>query len=516
VLASHALQKKEVSGTVKDRNGLPIPGVSVVVKGTNVGIITDSDGKFTLQVAMDAKTLAFSFVGMKTLEIDLKNQKIIDVVMEDESTDVDEVVVVGYGTQKKASVIGSVDRVEIKQLKQPSRTISSSLAGRLAGIISVQSSGEPGYDEASFWIRGVNTFAGNSTPLVLVDGVQRSMDNIDPEEIADFTILKDATATAIYGVRGANGVVLITTKRGTSKKPSVNFKVENSFTRPLQLPEFVDGPTYMRLHNEANRNMGQIPLFSEDQIQNTEKGTDPYYYPNVNWMDELISPMATGQRSTLNVSGGTETVRYFVSGAFLNQNGMWKRFQENSYNNNTNLKRYNFRTNIDMDITKTTVVSLQIAGILEDRNYPGESAGTIFTWMLDTPPTKFPLRYPDSKKIAGIPYGQGRNPYQLLAYSGYSTEHHATMQANINLNQDLNFITKGLRLRGTFAFDSYTNANIKRAMSPRPYLIVPFGYDTEGNPILKDENGNYKYVDQEPSSASYSFNLNRTIPTPYT
>lgn len=516
VLASHALQKKDVSGTVKDRNGLPIPGVSVVVKGTNVGIITDSDGKFTLQVAADAKILAFSFVGMKTQEIDLKNQKIIDVVMEDESTDVDEVVVVGYGTQKKASVIGSVDRVEIKQLKQPSRTISSSLAGRLAGIISVQSSGEPGYDEASFWIRGVNTFAGNSTPLVLVDGVQRSMDNIDPEEIADFTILKDATATAIYGVRGANGVVLITTKRGTSKKPSVNFKVENSFTRPLQLPEFVDGPTFMRLHNEANRNMGQIPLFSEDQIQNTEKGTDPYYYPNVNWMDELISPMATGQRSTLNVSGGTETVRYFVSGAFLNQNGMWKRFQENSYNNNTNLKRYNFRTNIDMDITKTTVVSLQIAGILEDRNYPGESAGTIFTWMLDTPPTKFPLRYPDSKKIAGIPYGQGRNPYQLLAYSGYSTEHHATMQANINLNQDLNFITKGLRLRGTFAFDSYTNANIKRAMSPRPYLIVPFGYDTEGNPILKDENGNYKYVDQEPSSASYSFNLNRTIPTPYT
>ncbi len=513
-------KKKEIKGTVKDKEGMTMPGVAVSVKGTNIGISSDTDGNFMLIVPADAKTLVFSFVGMKTKEIAIGTQQQYDIVMEEDNVNVDEVVIVGYGTQKKASVIGSVDRVEAKQLKQPTRTISTSLAGRLAGIIAVQSSGEPGYDGASFWIRGVNTFAGNSTPLVLVDGVQRSIDNIDPEEIADFAILKDATATAIYGVRGANGVVLITTKKGTSKRPSVNLKIENSFTRPLELPEFVDGPDFMRLHNEANRNMGQIPLFSEEQIVNTEKGTDPYYYPNVNWMEELISPVATGQRATLNVSGGTESVRYFVSGAFLNQNGMWEKFKENSYNNNTNLKRYNFRTNIDMDITKTTALSVQIAGIMEDRNYPGASSSTIFAWMLETPPTKFPLRYPDKKKVPGIPYGQGRNPFQLLAYSGFTTEHHSTLQSNININQDLGFVTKGLRLRGTFAFDSYTRAIINRTMSPRPYLIVPLGYDSEGNPILKDENGNYKYVDQEPSNASYSFNLNRAIGTednaPYT
>lgn len=509
-------QQREITGKVTDISGEPLPGATVRVKGTDIGTVTNAEGVFFLRIPVDAQILEVSFVGMKTQEIPIGTRTMFNVALEEETIALQETVVVGYGTQKKGSLIGAVERVEPQQLKLPTRTISTSLAGRLAGIVSVQRGGEPGYDAADFWIRGINTFTGSTRPLVLVDGVERDLDNVDPEEIADFTILKDATATAVYGVRGANGVVLITTKKGSVGKPKINFRTEVNVSDPLELPDFVDGPTYMKLQNEALRNSGKNPLFSDEQIERTASGYDPYYYPNVNWIKELISHWSLSEKANLNVSGGSELVRYFVSGAFLNQGGMWKNFGGTSYNNNVNLKRYNFRANVDMNVTPSTILSVNLGAILEDRNYPGAASSTIFSWMLQTPPIWFPMKYPDESKVPGYPYSMGRNPYQLLARSGFTTEHHSTVQSNFNLLQNLDFITKGLKVRGLFAFDSYTSAKINREMSPRPYLIIPWGYDEDGNPILKNEKGEYNYQDQEPNNASYHDYLTRSVETPYT
>ncbi len=505
-------------------DGQPLPGVNIIIKGTIHGTVTDENGTYRLEAPSQSGTgtsskeiiLVFSSVGYISEEIAVGNHTVIDMALAPDITALEEIVVVGFGTQKKASVIGSVDRIEPTQLKQPTRTLSTSLAGRLAGVVAVQNSGEPGHDGANFWIRGVNTFTGNTNPLILVDGVERDLDNVDPEEIADFTILKDATATAVYGVRGANGVVLITTKKGAISAPQVHLRMEAGLSSPLELPSFVNGPTYMRMQNEALRNIGKNALYSDEEIERTASGFDPYSYPNVNWMDELIDQWTPSERITLNVSGGSERVRYFVSGAFLNQSGMWKKFGGTSYNNNINLKRYNFRSNVDMEVTNSTTFSVHLAAILDDRNYPGVPTGDIFRWMTEVPPTWFPMTYPDNNKVPGYPYLMARNPYQLLARSGYSTENHSTVQSNFTINQDLSFVANGLSARALFAFDAYTRAIIRRALRPRPYLIIPFGFDEEGNPILKDDNGNYNYQDQEPNNADYYNYLTRTVENPYT
>ncbi|MDP4204912.1 MAG: TonB-dependent receptor [Bacteroidota bacterium] len=506
----------KVTGTITNEKGEPIIGVSILLKGTTIGTATDVDGNYSIDVPVGSKTLLFSFIGMLPQEINVDRSQTLNVVLKEDTKGLEEVMVVGYGTQKKGSVIGSVDKIETKQLRQPTRTVSTSLAGRLAGVVAVQSSGEPGYDGAQFWIRGVNTFAGNTSPLILVDGVERSIDDIDPEEIADFAILKDATATAVYGVRGANGVVLITTKKGFVGKPNINIRFENGLTKPLQLPSFVDGATYMELQNEAKINVGGKAMFSQSQIDNTRKGTDPYYYPDVNWMHALLKPLTPSQRATINVSGGSERVRYFVSGAFLNQDGMYRSFKLNSYDNNINVKRYNFRSNVDMNLTGTTLLSVQLAGILEDRDYPGASSTSIFGNMLDTPPIYYPLQYPDKTKIPGYPYSMGRNPFQLLAASGYTTEYHTNLQSNMSLNQELSFITKGLQAKVMFAFDTYTSAAVNRVITPRPYLIKPWGFDADGNPILKDSKGKYNYVDQDPANSGYHDYLERSASSPST
>jgi TonB-linked SusC/RagA family outer membrane protein len=477
-VAEQQPQKKAITGTVRDSKGQPLPGATISIKGTTNGVTSDAEGKFKFNVPADAKILVFSFIGMKAQEVPIANTTVFNVVMKEESLLTDEVMVVGYGTQKKGSVVGSFDKVKPAELKLPTRTVSTSLAGRLAGIIAVQPSGEPGYDGATFWIRGINTFAGTTTPLILVDGVERNIDGIDPDEISDFTILKDATATAVYGVRGANGVVLVTTKRGSIGKPVVNFRFENGLTSPLQLPKFVDGPTYMQVQNEALINSGSLPIFTAQQIERTRSGYDPYYYPNVNWMDELIKPVSASQHATVNVSGGSEKMRYFVSGAYINQDGMYKSSNENSFNSNVNLKRYNFRTNIDMSITQSTTLTLNLAGSLENRNYPGASASDIFNWTQLVPPVWYPARYPDKTKIPGYPYGTSRSPEQLLSFSGYSTEYYSRVQSNMTLSQQLDFITKGLSAKFMYSFDAQAFSlldNIRDPYKSGIYAQPPVG-----------------------------------------
>lgn len=509
-----AQQTITVTGTITiAESNEPLPGAAVVIEGTTKGALSDADGKYEIRVPSNA-SLQVTFVGMETQIIPVEGRNVINIVMVDAAKMLEELVVVGYGTQRKGNVISAMDNVKPEQLKLPTRTISTSLAGRLAGVVAVQSSGEPGYDGATFWIRGVNTFAGSSTPLVLVDGVERSMDNIDPEEIADFAILKDATATALYGVRGANGVVLITTKRGLAGKPKISFRAEQAFSSPVDMPEYVGAVEYMQLINEARINGGQGIFYTDQQIINTANQVDPYYYPDVNWTKELIRNNSPSQKLSFNISGGGEKVRYFVNGGFLNQDGMFKNFKLYSYDNNINVKRYNFRSNIDIDVTKTTVVALTIAAILEDRQYPGASTSDIFSWMRGQPPIMYPLSYPDKTKVPGEPYGQSRNPYQLLAHSGFTNEFRTTIQSNIELKQDLKFITEGLNAKLMFSFDAYSYGRVQRTMAPRAYLITPWGYDSmTGEPILTQD-GEYNYVDQEPGSTSYYSYLARSSDRP--
>jgi TonB-linked SusC/RagA family outer membrane protein len=506
-----------ISGTVTDAtDGSSLPGVSIIVVGQGKGVITDKEGKYEIYNVPSNASLQYTFVGKITQTIAIAGKTVINVALVDQVTLLEDVAVVGYGTQKRSNVISAMDNISAEQLKLPTRTISTSLAGRLAGIMAVQSSGEPGYDGATFWIRGINTFAGSATPLVLVDGVERAMDRIDPEDIADFSILKDASATALYGVRGANGVVLITTKRGQAGKPKVNLRAEQAFSSPVAMPEFVGAVEYMELTNEALLNGGQGIVYTQQQIENTRNKVDPYYYPDVNWTKELLRDNSPSQKVSLNVSGGNDKMRYYVNAGFLNQSGMFKNFNFYSFNNNINVKRYNFRTNVDMEVTNTTTVGVNMSAILEDRKYPGEGTADIFSNMRLRPPMLYALEFPDKSKIPGEPYGQSRNPYQMLAHSGFTSEFHTTIQSNIEVKQNLKFLTEGLNLRLMFSFDAYTYARVKRALRPRPYKIVPWGVDANGNPILTNEEGEYNYVDQEPASTGYYTYLNRSSERPTT
>ncbi|MDR2129611.1 MAG: TonB-dependent receptor [Odoribacteraceae bacterium] len=512
-----AQSNSRISGTVTDAtDGLPMPGVAIIVVGQGKGVISDKDGKYEIFNVAPGASLQFSFVGKIPQTIAIAGKTVINVALVDQVTLLEDVAVVGYGTQKRSNVISAMDNIKAEQLKLPTRTISTSLVGRLAGIMAVQSSGEPGYDGATFWIRGINTFAGTATPLVLVDGVERAMDRVDSEDIADFAILKDASATALYGVRGANGVVLITTKRGQAGKPKVSLRAEHAFSSPVTMPEFVGGVEFMELTNEARLNGGESIIYTQQQIENTRNKVDPYYYPDVNWTKELLRNNSPSQKVSLNISGGSEKVKYYVNAGFLNQSGMYKNFKFYSFDNNVNVKRYNFRTNVDMDVTPTSTVGVSMAATLEDRRYPGVSASTIFSDMRLRAPILYPLEYPDKTKIPGEPYGQSRNPYQELAHSGYSDEFHTTIQSNIELKQGLKFLTEGLNLRLMFSFDAYTYARVQRTIRPRPYKIQPWGFDPNGNPILTNEEGEYNYVDQDPAKTDYYSYLQRSSDRPTT
>ncbi|WP_052272724.1 TonB-dependent receptor [Flavihumibacter solisilvae] len=507
-----------VIGRVTDEDGKPVADVSILLKGTDIGTTSDANGVYSIKIPdQPEKVLVFSSIGFESQEINIGKQSVINITLRKKIKAEESAVVVAFGKQKKISVVGSIDKVNPADLKVPTRTISTSLAGRLAGVIAVQGTGEPGYDGAEFWIRGINTFTGNQRPLILVDGVERSIDMIDPDEIADFAILKDATATAVYGVRGANGVVIITTKRGTAGKPQINFSIETSFSKNSKLAKMVDGPTYMEMMNEAETNKpGGLPIFSQGVIDSTRSGVaDPYYYPNVDWTNAMLKPWANSQHATMNISGGNDKTRYFVSAAFLNQNGMFKGARENSYNNNINLKRYNFRSNVDVNVTSSTVLGLTLAGSLENRNYPGNGTQAIFDAMRRAAPTWFPVAYPDKTKIPGR---KGvNNPWQMLAHSGYTTEYYSRLQSNFIVNQHLNFITNGLSARFNFSFDTYTSSVLRRSMNPRKYLIVPQDLDGDGEPdrdakgnyILMDAEGNYRYEDQDPGNSGYTSYLTR-------
>ncbi|MDO6430733.1 TonB-dependent receptor [Flavitalea sp. BT771] len=479
-----------VRGQVMDPDGKPLQGATVMVRGRATGgVMTDEFGIFSLR-ANAGEVLSVSMVGMQQEEIAVPAKGNLKVTLKTKTDKMNEAVVVGYGKQRKISVTGSVASVDMEDMRMPVRNLTNALAGKVAGVISVQTSGEPGYDNSTFTIRGIGTFQGNVSPLIIVDGVQRedvnstyggAYNNIDPEDIASISLLKDASATAVYGAKAANGVLIITTKRGVAGKPKISSKLESGVSGLTKVPKMMDGVNYMKLYNEAVVNDGGLPKYSDETIQKTASGLDPYIYPNVNWLKSMYKTWAPYYNANVNVTGGGESMRYFLSASFYDQDGSYKVEKLNGYNPNLNFKRYDFRSNVDVNLSKNTVLSLNLDAMLVNSRYPGVSAASIWYSAYATNPIAFPIKYPGNKWAGPVNNG-GTNPFNALQNAGYTTEFRPTVQSVITLAQKLDVITKGLSAMGRFSFDSYGQTDIERKGNND--LWYASTRDGEGNLIL--------------------------------
>lgn len=487
--------KRRVTGTVTDPDGEPLMGVTVQVKDTPNGSTTNIDGLYVIDVR-DSDILVFSYVGFQPYSAKVNSQQVLNVVLQYDEQMFEEVVVVGYGKQKRGGVVSSISTIGSKELLAPTSNLTNNLAGQLAGLISIQRSAEPGRDDAEFWIRGVSTFQGGTQPLVLVDGIPRQISNIEPDEIETFTILKDASATAVYGAEGANGVILVTTKRGIVSKPKISFRAEYSVARPQRVPDFVNSWEYLELANEAAFNDGQSPYKLPAEIEQYRNQADNDLYPNTNWMNELLDDNVTNQRYTINFRGGAENAKYFVSLAYLQQGGVFKDNPMGKYDSNFGFQRYNLRSNIDLRVSKTTNLSVDLSGQYINRLTANRSPDDIFSFMLHTPPHLFPAIYSDGTlaTYAVQSDGNNRNPFNMLYNQGYRKEFSTKIQGNVSVDQDLSFFTPGLSLKGKVGLDQDNNLSTLRNYWPSLYYAT--GRDFDGNLVFSTSvSGNPELVD---------------------
>ena len=468
-----------VAGLVKDKTGMLIANASVTEKGTQNTVATNASGLFSIRVKNSSALIVLSAVGYAPQELAVVTTGNMVVEMDIKAENLSEVAVVGYGRQKKISVVGSQTTVKPEELKIPVRDLTNALAGRLAGVVAVQRSGEPGYDAASIFIRGVSTFASSPrSPLLVVDGVpDRSINNIDPEDIESFTILKDASATAVFGTRGANGVILVNTKKGKAGKAQINVEVNQAYSQFTQLPSFVDAPTFMRMYNEGLTMRARTVQYAEDVIQKHASGEDPDLYPNVDWFKELFNKYGNSNRVNLNVRGGSSTANYYISAGYYNEVGMFKRDEVQAYNSSINFNRYNFTSNVNVDLTKTTKLELGINGFLTNGNYPGIGTPSLFSEATRVPPHVVPAVYSNGQ-APQYQLGTPVSPYIPLTRSGYATEFSNTVRSNIRLKQDLDFWLKGLSISSMFAFDNYSAATLRRTRSVSTFRAT--GRDASG------------------------------------
>ncbi|MBI9061486.1 MAG: TonB-dependent receptor [Marinilabiliaceae bacterium] len=475
-------EKKTVTGTVTDvQTGEPIVGANIWIKETTKGTITDFNGNYKLISDGIADVFVVSFIGYANMEVAVGDKTVIDFKLESDSETIEDVVVVGYGSQKKESVIGSISTIKVANLKAPVANVSSSLAGQLSGVVAVNRSGEPGQG-SEFYIRGISTFGANKSPLVLVDGIERDIDLVDPEDIASFSILKDATATAVYGVRGANGVILITTRKGEEGKPKISIRAETGFISPTQMPEMVNSYQFAELYNEAS----ESEFYSPEVIQKYKDGSDPDLYPNVDWINTLYKSVARNKRANASVSGGGTIAKYFVSGSYYNEGSIFKSDGSNDYNSSISYSKYSFRANLDLALHETTTLSINLANVYEAKDAPGEKRDLIWQYTFRTSPNAFPARFSDGK-FAGPAQGSGYNPYNLLMQSGYTEEYKNSAQSLIALDQDLSeLITPGLKANVKFSWDAFNMNVLTRKKAVEQWLAT--GRDEEGNLIYNQTN----------------------------
>lgn len=488
-------KKRLLQGLVKDEQGNPIIGASIQLKNTGTGVITDLDGLFQIQVTDKNSVIVISYIGYVTQEISVGDRSSITVQLKEDTKSLEEVVVTAFGaTQKKETMVGSIQQVRPTELKVPSSSLSTSFAGRMAGVIAIQRSGQPGADGADFWIRGKSTFGDATGVLIVLDGVEISssdLNALDPEVIESFSILKDATATAMYGTRGANGVMIVTTKSGQDLlKPIINFRLETSMSQLTSVPEMVGGVDYMKLYNEALTTRGiTTGLYDDTKIRATEQGLNPLVYPNVDWYNEMFNKNAFAQRFNFNIRGGKKAVTYFMSASVKHDAGNLKSLSKDyfSYNNNINVMRYDFVNNLSIKATNTTKISLGLNVSLRDWKGPSAGVDGIFSMSREASPVDFPIVYParNDKEIytlwggmSGGIYNNGyRNPVAEYVV-GYKKQFASTVNANIRLDQDLKMVTKGLKLHVLASFKNWSKTETTRKAGYNQFEIDQYNEAT--------------------------------------
>ena len=469
-----------VKGKVVDEQGEPLPGVNIVVAGGTRGVATDLDGSFTIAV-LPTDALQVSYLGMEDMTVAIKGRTELIITMRTKPDELDEVTVVAFAKQKKESVIASVSTVKPAELKVPSSNLTTALAGRVAGLIAYQRSGEPGSDDASFFVRGVTSFTYARGPLILIDGVEMSSSDLarlQVDDIASFSIMKDAAATALYGARGANGVILVTTKEGKEGKASISFRYESSLSAPTSKIELADPITYMKLNNEAilTRNPMQAVPYSMEKIEMTQRGANPLIYPANDWNEIMFKNFAVNHRANFNVSGGGKVARYYIAGSFTQDQGVI-RSTKNS-DNAIDLKKYLLRSNININLTKTTEAVVRLHGAFEDYNGPIVSCNYLYSRVMRSDPVAFPSYYaPDAANaykehilFGNTDQGQYINPYADMV-KGFKNYSRSTMMAQFEVKQKLDFITKGLNARALFSTNRYAYFVQTREYTPYYYAV---------------------------------------------
>jgi len=471
-----------VTGKVVDTEGNPLPGVSVRVIGkTTNATSTSIDGKFALSNLNSKDSILFTYLGYENETQLVGDQTVMNIILKETSTELAELQVVAFQKQKKESVIGSINTINPKELKIAPTNLTNALAGKMAGIISYQRSGEPGRDNSEFFIRGVTSFGYKNSPLILIDALEVSSDDlarIEPDNIASFSIMKDATATALYGARGANGVILVTTKVGSKGKASISARIDNCISSPTQVNRFLSGVDYMELYNTALRTRDPEALlyYSKEKIEGTRNGLNSQIYPNVDWYSELFRNSVQNQKANMSISGGGEVAQYYFSVSYNDEKGLLKVDNLNNFNNNIEIKRYNLRANIDLNLTKTTKAAVKFYTLIDRYNGPRNSASSIFQSVMNANPVNFPMFYDKDESTQFLNHimfgnkGNGHypNPYAQMV-QGYADQFSSTTMAQVQMEQDLSMITKGLRLRGLASINAYSQKETSRFFTPFYY-----------------------------------------------
>ena len=527
-------QEKQVRGIVKEaETNEPLPGVTILIENSTRGVTTDLDGTFELRANTSDK-LIFSFLGLESQTVEVGNKTFFEISLRPQASELEEITVVGFGKQKKESVVASISTVKPSDLKVPSSNLTTALSGRLAGMISYQRSGEPGMDNADFFIRGVTTFGYKVDPLILIDNVEvttTDMARLQVDDIESFSIMKDASATAIYGARGANGVILITTKAGVEGPAKVSVRVENAISSPARKVELADPITYMKLHNEAviTRDPLGVTPYSYQKIDNTIVGSGSLSYPSTDWQELLMKNQTMNQRVNLSVRGGGKVAQYFVSGAFNKDNGILNVDKRANFNNNVNLKTYSLRGNIDINLTKTTEMSVRLNGSFDDYIGPRNGGTQVYNDIMRTNPVLFPPYYPAGSRyqyINHIMFGNASgsklylNPYAEMM-RGYKEYSRAMMLAQLEMRQDLKSITEGLNFR--IMLNTTRNSYFDLTRQYNPFYYSYQGVGSKGPDdylyyLINEDNGteylNYSEGDKSVSSVFYlesAIDYNRTF-----
>ena len=514
----------QVTGRVQDQDGEPLIGATVLQKDNlQNAVVTDVNGTYNISVKRGA-TLTASYIGFESAE-KKANATTIDFILTETVNRLDEVVVTGYTTQKKISVLGAQSTLKMEHVKAPVANMTNVLAGRVAGVVALQRTGLPGQDDADIWIRGLSTLTNrNEGPLVLVDGIERSFSQLDPEDIESITVLKDAASTAVYGVRGGNGVIIITTKPGVAGTPKFSFDVYQGITQLTKVPSLVDGVDYMNYVNEAYMNSKGSIYYTPQYITNTkiangyplnaeeaayaatvagDRTINPYLYPSVNWMDQMYHKYGYNGRYNVNIRGGAPNATYYVSLSYYNEKGLTKTDPAQDYSSEIKYNRYNFLSNVNLKATKTTKVDVGVSGWITNGNYPAQSITDIFSKAMQTNPVIYPVQYPNGEN-PGIS-GDNReldSPWVTLTRRGYQTQTNTQVNTNLKLTQDLGFWewSKGLEVRALVSFDVRANQRINynvdnstwgptatQNTQTGTWADDEFLYDADGNIILTEK-----------------------------